>query len=52
MSRPVTTTFCTSRPYEASKIAPIRRVEVAKVRVLQRPANKESEKITAAEAAA
>ncbi len=37
---------------EASKIAPIRRVEVAKVRVLQRPEKKETEKITAAEAAA
>jgi len=37
---------------EASKIAPIRRVEVAKVRVLQRPAKQETEKITAAEAAA
>ena len=37
---------------EASKIAPIRRVEVAKVRVLQRPEKQEAEKITAAEAAA
>ncbi len=37
---------------EASKIAPIRRVEVAKVRVLQRPEKQDAEKITAAEAAA
>ena len=36
---------------EASKIAPIRRVEVAKVRVLQRPEKQEA-KLTAAEAAA
>ena len=36
---------------EASKIAPVRRTEVAKVRVVQRP-EKQSGKITAAEAAA